>query len=56
MDSIIRFAIGELIAIAKDAKGRGKWRKALLKVFREIAAGFRDDAEFQDVMKSEVVQ
>lgn len=53
-DWMIRLAIGTLIELARDPNGRGKWRKALLKVFREIAIAFRDDAEFASAHESVV--
>jgi len=39
-------AVNVLIQLARDPNGRGKWRKALLKIFREIGRAFKDDAEF----------
>jgi len=51
-DFIISMAVSVIIQLARDPKGRGKWRKALLKVFREIASAFRDDNEFQMVVES----
>lgn len=46
-DFLITMAVSVLIELARDPKGRGKWRKALLKVFTVIATAFRSDAEFQ---------
>jgi hypothetical protein len=45
-DIVIGYAVNTLISVIRDPKGRGKWRKALLKIFAEIARAFRDDAEF----------
>lgn len=50
-DMLISMGVSALIMIARDKQGRGKWRKALLKVFREIAVAFRDDSDFQAVVK-----
>ena len=43
---VISLAVSTMIGLARDKNGRGKWRKALLKVFREISIAFREDAEF----------
>lgn len=55
-DWIISMAVNAMVQLARDKSSRSKWRKALLKVFREIAIAFRDDAEFQDAAKLDVVQ
>lgn len=47
MDFLITMAVSVLVQLARDPNGRGKWRKALLKVFREIANAFPNDVEFQ---------
>ena len=44
-DWMISLAVNTLIHLARDPQRRGKFRKALLKVFREIAIAFKDDAE-----------
>lgn len=49
-DILISQAIATVIAIASDPAGKGKWRKALLKVFKKIAAAYSADAEFQSVL------
>lgn len=51
-DILISLGVNALVTIARDPKGRGKWRKALLKVFREIAKGFSGDQEFASVAKA----
>lgn len=53
-DWMIPLAINALIQIARDGKAKSKWRKALLKVFREIARSFSADADFADVVKEEM--
>jgi hypothetical protein len=53
-DVLISLGVNAIVTIARDPKGRGKWRKALLKVFREIAKAFSADAEFQAVAESVV--
>lgn len=50
-DMLISMGINVLITLVRDPKGRGKWRKALLKVFREIAIAFRQDADFQSAFE-----
>lgn len=51
---MIPLAINTLIQIARDPKTHGKWRKALLKVFREIARAYKNDAEFTAVAEEEL--
>lgn len=46
MDFLITMAVSVLVQLARDPKGRGKWRAALLKVFREIAKAFPNDTDF----------
>lgn len=45
MDFLIPMAVSVLVQLARDKNGRGKWRAALLKVFREIAKAFPDDTQ-----------
>lgn len=47
---LIGQSVSVLVQLARDPKGRGRWRKAMLKIFREIARAFRDDEEFAAVM------
>lgn len=51
-DVLITQAISTVIAIAKTSDGRGKFRPALLKVFKTIAAAFREDDDFAIVVDS----
>lgn len=51
-DWMIPLAINVMINLARDKQNRGKWRKALLKVFSEIAIAFRDDVAFQAVVEA----
>lgn len=53
-DYLTTIGVSALIAIARDPNGKGKWRSALLKVFREIARAFSDDADFLAVAKKEL--
>lgn len=53
-DIVIGMAINTLVTLARDKQGRGKYRKALLKVFTEIVRAFRSDAEFVGVVETEL--
>lgn len=44
-DVLITQAISTVIAIAKSSDGKGKFRKALMKVFNTIATQIASDAE-----------
>lgn len=47
VDILIFQGISTVIAIAKTADGKSKYRAALLKVFKTIAMQFADDKDFQ---------
>ena len=54
-DWVVSMGINAIIEIARgDGRSRSKWRKALLKVFREIARAFKDDVEFAQVAETEL--
>ena len=48
-DWVISMGVNALVELARDPTRHSKWRKAMLKVFKEIAAAFKDDAAFEDV-------
>lgn len=52
-DMLIGMGVNVLITLARDPSKRGKWRKALLKVFVEITRAFKQDAEFLAAAKQE---
>lgn len=52
-DMLINMGVSALIALARDPNKRGRWRKAMLKVFVEITRAFKDDAEFLKTAKQE---
>ena len=45
-DFYIKLGIAAVIALVQDERLKLKWRKAILKVFREIARAFAGDDEF----------
>lgn len=51
-DILIAQAITTVISIAKSGDGKGKFRPALLKIFRTIAQQVATEAEVADVLKS----
>jgi hypothetical protein len=55
-DLVIGMAVNVLIQLVRDPNSRSKWRKALLKVFREIAIAFKDDAELTSVIDAQAKQ
>jgi hypothetical protein len=52
-DMLISMAISVLVQLARDPNSRGKWRKALLKVFVEITRAFKTDSDFLSAAKQE---
>jgi len=46
--------ISALIEVARSAVKKPEQRKALLKVFRELARAFKDDREFLETAKKEM--
>jgi len=48
-DFLIDMGVSALLRVAADPKRASKWRRALLKVFRAIAAAFPSDPEFKAV-------
>ena len=48
---LINMAITTLLTLLKglltSGEGRSKWKKAVLKIFKQIVVVFGDDAEFQ---------
>jgi hypothetical protein len=53
-DIAIGSAINLLINLARSKESKGKWRKALLKVFTEVARSFKGDAEFMSAAQREL--
>ena len=51
-DILIAQAITTVIAIAKSGDGKGKFRPALLKVFRTIAQQVATEAEIAEVLRT----
>lgn len=43
-------AISTVIAIARSSEGKGKFRPAMMKVFREIARNIATDAEVRNLI------
>lgn len=52
-DWVITLGINALVQLSRDPSGRSRWRKALMKVLREIARAFADDDEFRSIAASE---
>ncbi len=53
-DFIINMAISTLITLLRsviNSNSQKKWKKPILKVFKEIAAVYGDDADFQEAVK-----
>lgn len=50
-DWYINLAVGVIIQMVRDGTIRGKYRSALLKIFREIARAFAQDTEFINAVK-----
>jgi len=50
-DWMVSLAVNVLIQIARDPSQNSRWRKALLKVFKEIGRAFATDDAFADVMR-----
>lgn len=55
-DILIPLGVNTLVQLARDPKRRGKWRKALLKIFIAIAIAFKDDAEFAQAHDAAVLK
>jgi hypothetical protein len=49
----VNLAVSVILQMLQDGVLRGKFRRALLKIFRAIALQFREDPEFLAVMKAE---
>lgn len=47
---LIAQAITTVISIAKSGDGKGKFRPAMMKVFREIARNIATEAEMRDLL------
>lgn len=50
-DWVISLGISALLNVIRNNTERSRWRKALLKLFREIAVSMESDEEFQDVAR-----
>lgn len=50
-DFVIGMAVSVMVQLVRNPSIRGKWKAAILKVFREIAINFKDDPAF----KAEVI-
>lgn len=46
-DILINLGVGALLAILSDPSKRGRWRRAILKIFRAASVHFKDDADFR---------
>lgn len=46
-DFLISMSVSVLIQLIRTPSIRGKWKAALLKIFKEIAIAFKDDPSFQ---------
>ena len=53
---LINMAITTLLTLLKGfltgGENRNKWKKAVLKIFKQIVIVFGDDAEFQEAFKN----
>ena len=53
---LINMAITTLLTLLKglltSGESKSKWKKAVLKVFKQIVVVFGDDAEFQEAFKN----
>lgn len=49
-DILMGSAINTVIQIAQAGDGKSKWRRALMKVFREIARNIATEAEIRDLL------
>jgi hypothetical protein len=55
-DLLIGMGVNVLLQVLQDPNSKAKWRRALLKVFREIARAFSTDKEFLGTAKIEFKQ
>jgi hypothetical protein len=51
-DWVISLGINALLNVVRNNAERSRWRKALLKLFREIAVAMESDEEFREIARS----
>lgn len=51
-DIWINIGVSALLAVLNDPTKRGRWRKAILKIFRVAALSFQNDEDFRNVARS----
>lgn len=55
MELYITMGVAVVLQVLRDPRLKQTWRRALLKIFKEIATQFRDDPDFAAVINRQEV-